>query len=138
MKNAYIIFFSLLSMIMIHCKSTDGITGYQKTVEPAERAEATNTYVSLTELLRTKAGVMVRGTGKDATIKVRTGATSFLGDSSPLFVLNGQVVNGGYSNLYEMVFVPDIKKVKVLADPADLTFYGTRAANGVIEIETKH
>ena len=137
MKNTYFIFFILLSMCMIQCKSADGITGFQETVKPADHTEAANTYVSLTELLRTKAGVMVRGTGKNATIKVRTGATSFSGDSSPLFVLNGQVVNGGYSNLYDMVFVPDIKKVKVLADPADLTFYGTRAANGVIEIETK-
>lgn len=138
MKHLIIFLLFASGMGLTNCKSTENFNKNQEVSDHSDRNEVTTTIVSLTELLRTKPGVMVTGSGKNATIKIRTGATSFLGDSTPLFVLNGQVVNGGYSNLFDLVLVPDIKKLKILTDPADLSLYGSRAANGVIEIETKY
>jgi TonB-linked SusC/RagA family outer membrane protein len=70
--------------------------------------------------------------GSGATVRVR-GITTF-GNSDPLYVVDGVVVdNGGISYLNQS----DIESIEVLKDAASQAIYGTRAAAGVILVTTK-
>ncbi|MEL6140142.1 MAG: TonB-dependent receptor plug domain-containing protein [Bacteroidota bacterium] len=81
-------------------------------------------------------GVSVRGQGPSASVRIRGGTNSFFADTEPLFVLDGQPLGGGYSELYASVNIVDIDKISVLKDAA-ASMYGTRGANGVIVVRTK-
>lgn len=73
------------------------------------------------------AGVEVRGT----EIRIR-GERSILGDNSPLFIVDGMVVD-------DIGFIsPDhISRIDVLKDASSTAIYGARGANGVIIITTR-
>ncbi len=65
-------------------------------------------------------------------IKVRGGG-SITGDNTPLFVVDGVIVENGLSNLA----LNDIQDITVLKDAAATAIYGARGANGVMVITTK-
>jgi TonB-linked SusC/RagA family outer membrane protein len=70
----------------------------------------------------------------DADVKVRVrGGGSITGDNSPLYVIDGVMVESGLSN----VVLQDIQDITVLKDAAATAIYGARGANGVIVITTK-
>jgi len=70
--------------------------------------------------------------GSSSTIRVR-GVSNF-GNSNPLWVVDGIVVdNGGISYINQT----DIESIEVLKDATSQAIYGTRAANGVILVTTK-
>ncbi|MBQ5581751.1 MAG: TonB-dependent receptor plug domain-containing protein, partial [Bacteroidales bacterium] len=73
------------------------------------------------------AGVEVRG----SEIRIR-GERSILGDNSPLFIVDGMVVD-------DIGFIsPDhISRIDVLKDASSTAIYGARGANGVIIITTR-
>ena len=96
-------------------------------------AVATANPVSLTEMLRKKAGVIVQGNGESARVRVQGGGQSF-GTSEPLFVVNGQPFAGGLSSVIASVNTQDIRDIRVLKAPDERASYGVRGANGVIEI----
>jgi TonB-dependent SusC/RagA subfamily outer membrane receptor len=60
-----------------------------------------------------------------------------LGSAEPLFLLNGTPYTPGPGGVLIGINPHDIESIKALKDPADLTMYGMRAANGVIAITTK-
>jgi TonB-linked SusC/RagA family outer membrane protein len=67
--------------------------------------------------------------GSDATIRIR-GITT-INNSDPLYIIDG--IPGTISNINPQ----DIKSISVLKDGASAAIYGSRAASGVILIETK-
>lgn len=70
--------------------------------------------------------------GKGMGFRIR-GASSFLGSSTPLFVVDGMPITTDLSNIN-----PDeIESFSVLKDAAATSLYGSRASNGVILITTK-
>jgi TonB-dependent SusC/RagA subfamily outer membrane receptor len=69
-------------------------------------------------------------------VRIR-GAASGYGNAAPLYVVDGQVIEAGPSGSLSGINPYDIESIKVLKDPASLTMYGSRAANGVIVIKTK-
>ena len=69
--------------------------------------------------------------GEAPTIRVRGVGTT--GDSRPLYVVDGMVIEGGIDFLNP----GDIESIDVLKDAASAAIYGARAANGVILITTK-
>lgn len=100
-------------------------------------------------------GVYITGSSAgptaSANINIR-GAASLLGNNQPLFVVNGiPITNDLYSlddglngsttidfgNAAQIVNPDDIASVNVLKGPAASALYGSRAADGVILIETK-
>ncbi|WP_235954528.1 SusC/RagA family TonB-linked outer membrane protein [Cyclobacterium salsum] len=100
-------------------------------------------------------GVYITGSGNgptaSANITIR-GAASLLGNNQPLFVVNGMPItndlysfddgiNGSttidFGNASQIVNSDDIASINVLKGPAASALYGSRAANGVILIETK-
>lgn len=70
--------------------------------------------------------------GSGASILVR-GVGSVNASSSPLYVVNGAPYNGSIASLS----MDDIESVTVLKDAAASSLYGSRAANGVVMIQTK-
>lgn len=68
--------------------------------------------------------------GGDMSIR---GTSSFSVGTSPLVVMDGQVVNQGLSGINP----EDIENITVLKDAASTSLYGVRASNGVIVITTK-
>ncbi|HEY1006354.1 MAG TPA: TonB-dependent receptor [Sphingobacteriaceae bacterium] len=70
--------------------------------------------------------------GASATVRVR--GTTTIGNSDPLYVVDGVVVDvGGIDYLNQN----DIESIEVLKDAASAAIYGARAASGVILVTTK-
>jgi TonB-dependent SusC/RagA subfamily outer membrane receptor len=83
------------------------------------------------------AGVTVQR-GQDGGLIVRIrGASSFSGQDEPLYVIDGTPIEAGPGGSLTGLDPYDIESIKVLKDPASLTMYGSRGANGVILIKTK-
>ncbi|UII24482.1 SusC/RagA family TonB-linked outer membrane protein [Fulvivirga maritima] len=100
-------------------------------------------------------GVYITGSSNgptaSANINIR-GAASLLGNNQPLFVVNGMPItndlyslddglNGSttidFGNASQIVNPDDIQSINILKGPAASALYGSRAADGVILIETK-
>jgi len=97
-------------------------------------------------------GVQVANTsgqpGSGTEIRIR-GIGSFSASNSPLFVIDGIPVASGSiidgdrhsenpGNLLSTLSPSDIESITILKDAAAASLYGSRAANGVILITTKH
>lgn len=97
------------------------------------------------------AGVTVKQTtgipGKGFSVQVR-GTASISGGNEPLYVIDGfplstnssNASNGSFStgNPLDNINPNDIESIEVLKDAAAAAIYGSRAANGVVIITTKH
>jgi len=78
---------------------------------------------------------VVRGTGQPGStghIMLR-GATSISGGQSPLVVVDGVITGTSFDDLATL----DIESMEVIKGAAGASLYGSRAANGVIQIRTK-
>ncbi|MFZ9386840.1 MAG: SusC/RagA family TonB-linked outer membrane protein [Chitinophagaceae bacterium] len=137
-----------LSAIRIKTKITEGIdavvvaTGYQ--VLSRERVTGSSGKVSEEILskrpvsnLATALEGQIAGLVTDRTvgfiIRGRSTLSNSLLDRSPLLVVDGFPIEGGF----ETINPNDVKSVDVLKDAAAASIYGARAANGVIVITTK-
>jgi len=125
------------------------VTGSQVSVKAAEIA---NTPILSPEqaLQGRAAGVQVTqssGTpGGGISIRVR-GPSSISGSNQPLYVIDGIPINTGsytqvgaggqLSNSLSDINPNDIESIEVLKDAAASAIYGSRAANGVILVNTK-
>ncbi len=98
-----------------------------------------NPSVPIEEMLRGKiAGVVVSRTDDGGiAVRIRGGSSSFSGNNEPLYVLDGVPITPGPNGSLMGINPYDIASIKVLKDPADITMYGVRGANGVILIKTK-
>jgi TonB-linked SusC/RagA family outer membrane protein len=70
--------------------------------------------------------------GSNVTFRIR--GTGTINDNSPLIVVDGLPLNGGLNQ----VNMNDIETVQVLKDASATAIYGSRGANGVIILTTKH
>ncbi|MFY0689242.1 MAG: TonB-dependent receptor plug domain-containing protein [Cyclobacteriaceae bacterium] len=98
-----------------------------------DASEADRT-ISLNDMIQRLPGVSVQGQGPGARIKVM-GTESFMAGTSPLFVVNGNVIGNDYRTILSMVEPQKVAKITVLKG-SDASIYGTRGANGVISIRT--
>ncbi|SMO93316.1 TonB-dependent receptor plug domain-containing protein [Gracilimonas mengyeensis] len=132
---------AILFMIAIAaCSSTNktntGTRTTDKSFNPSA-VENVDRSIDLTTHLRRIAGVRVNGDGPYATVRIRNaGVSSFNADTTPLFVVDGQIMNISYSQLYNMVNAHPIAKIEVLKG-AEAGIYGARGANGAIVITSK-
>lgn len=101
------------------------------------------------------AGVNITGSsaGPSASVNINIrGASSLMGNNQPLFVVNGMPItndlysfddglNGStsidFGNASQIINTDDIEAISILKGPAASALYGSRAANGVILVETK-
>lgn len=81
-------------------------------------------------------GVQVNGTtstpGSSPAIMIR-GINTVNGSTSPLYVVDGVVWNGGINDINPN----DVENISVLKDAASCALYGSKGANGVVLITTK-
>lgn len=70
--------------------------------------------------------------GEGMNFQIR-GAFSFTAGAEPLYVLDGMPITGDISFLNPN----EIENITVLKDPAAASLYGSRAANGVVLVQTK-
>jgi TonB-dependent SusC/RagA subfamily outer membrane receptor len=82
-------------------------------------------------------GVIV-ATAPDGGLSVQIRGQHYREGDAPLYVLDGMAITPGPNGSLSGLSAYDIESIKVLKDPADLAMYGSRAANGVIIIKTKH
>jgi len=97
-------------------------------------SEASREFALETYLQRTP-GVVVNGSGQNATVQVR-GVNSFSGNTQPLFVINGTDSGQNYGRVADLLRGVKIKSVEVLKG-SDATLYGARGGGGVIVIKTE-
>lgn len=96
-----------------------------------------NPGASLEDLMATRfPGVIVSRTESGGiSIRIR-GASSFVGNSEPLYVIDGVPMEVGREGLTG-INLHDIESIEVLKDPPNTSLYGVRGANGVVVITTK-
>lgn len=71
--------------------------------------------------------------GQSASVVIR-GVGSIGGSTTPLYVMDGVPIEGGY---FQTINPEDIESVTVLKDASAKALYGSRGSNGVIVITTK-
>lgn len=83
-------------------------------------------------------GVLIsRAPDGSLVVRIR-GNSSINANMEPLYVIDGMTVQPGPGGALTGINPRDIETIEVLKDAASLSFYGMRAANGVIVIKTKH
>ena len=102
-----------------------------------EEALANRPIVSAAQAIQGKAaGVAVQqptgAPGASMTVRVR-GTTSFNGSNEPLYVVDGVPVDN-----INFLSPSDIENMQILKDASSAAIYGSRGANGVVIITTKH
>lgn len=123
-----ILFLVFIGLLFISCKSSSDYVNVYK----AEREGVGNSQVTLLNMIRKVPGVILRGN----TPVLRGTANSISRPiSEPLYVLNDYIVGQSFSSLDQLVDVSIVKKISVL-DLSNAAIYGSRAANGVIVVET--
>jgi iron complex outermembrane receptor protein len=92
---------------------------------------------TLAQLLQGRLSGVTVTPAPDGGIVVRMGGpTSFYGNQNPLFVVDGNPIEGSRSTL-SWLDPHDVETVQALKDPSQTAIYGVRGANGVIVITTK-
>ncbi len=135
MKFAVTLLITALSLIMLQACNTSHTARDASPTTGPEKLEVSNTVkMELSDYLRRVSGVSVRGTGANTQVRVR-GESSILGSNEPLYVVDGRVMGQSYSSV-NFLSAWDIAHVKVLKG-SEAASYGSRGANGVIEILTK-
>jgi len=82
-------------------------------------------------------GILITRT-PDGGLAVRIrGNTSISANTEPLYVIDGLAIQPGPGGALLGINPHDIESIEVLKDAASLSYYGMRAANGVILIKTK-
>jgi TonB-dependent SusC/RagA subfamily outer membrane receptor len=81
--------------------------------------------------------IVTRAPDGSLAIRIR-GNSSINGNLEPLYVIDGMAIQPGPGGALSGINPHDIASIEVLKDAASLSFYGMRAANGVIVIKTKH
>jgi len=123
----------LLGALIFSCNATQGIA--DQTVSSGVPKDGLPR--PLIDWMRSQAGVDVRGTDPDYLVVVR-GFNSFSDGASnePLYVIDGLAVGRKYKDATANLDPHLIKRV-VVVPPPRAGKYGSRGANGVIEITTK-
>ncbi len=92
--------------------------------------------LDLTSHLRKIPGMQVQGSGPNAIIRVRDQRSS-LAETSPLFVVNGNILGNNFSALYSSIDPNEIARIRVLKSASETNRYGLQGGNGVVEIKLK-
>jgi len=110
------------------------VVGSMSTVD-AESAQM-GEYKTMAKMLGQLPGVQVSEVGGSLSVRIR-GTNSFLGGEEPLYVIDGMVVQISGAGLAG-IDPNNVKSITVLKDAGSTAIYGSRGANGVIMITTKH
>ncbi len=127
MKTLFVLFFSLF--LMVSCHVTGNMADNRLT-----GPEYFSRYTSLADALKVDPGLIVTGSGGNATVRLRKSTGSV--NREPLYVVDGYSVGNNYQMADQLVNMATVRRIRVLRDATQLTVYGEMGANGVIEIIT--
>jgi TonB-dependent SusC/RagA subfamily outer membrane receptor len=111
------------------------IAGTTITGEDLDRAG--NDPIEKTLAAKVPGALVTRTADGGIAVQIR-GQASFMGNTQPLYVIDGLAMQAGPGGALVGINPHDIESIEVLKDAASLSFYGLRGANGVIVIKTKH
>ena len=123
-----------LAIFFSGCGSSSG-TSVTKESNPRQ-VEASHE-LTLLQLIQQLSGVTVRGSDTNAEIIVMVGNRFQMSSASPLFLLNGIAYSNDFQSIQNSINVFDVRSVEVYKTPSELSLYGIRGANGVINIIMK-
>ncbi|HQU59140.1 MAG: TonB-dependent receptor plug domain-containing protein [Phaeodactylibacter sp.] len=135
-----ILFLFAFSVLLSSCgASRDAAKSEEGKVEikDGKRANAPQTYTSLTEYFRRIPGLRVSGDDTNGKVLVMSGAQSLRTSDEPLYVVDGVRIGQSFQSLVRVLNVNDIDRVSVLKSASETSIYGVAGANGVIVIKTK-
>lgn len=98
----------------------------QKVVNPVEMIQGRIAGVEVTQLPTGGISVRIRG-GSSVTLS-----------NEPLYVIDGMPTTVEQGGAISWLSPHDIDRIQVLKDAASTAFWGSRGANGVVVITTKH
>ena len=136
MKQLYVLSLFIVAIMMSCGTAGGGSSVLSDDKVKAEQEEGYNESMTLADHLQQVSGLSVQGSGRNARIQIH-GVSSMYGSNEPLFVVNGQAIDGGLATVSSMVPVADIARISVLKTPSETSMYGVRGANGVIVIKLK-
>jgi len=122
-----------LFVFLASCNTYEGLPLVSPHDDSSTVIESPDNAIALIDHLRRVPGITVYGDGRNATIRIR-GSASFVANTEPLFVINGQPLEGGLQAAASSLPVNDIRRIRVLKNPSELGIYGVRGSNGVVEI----
>jgi hypothetical protein len=134
-KYTFLFLLALAIMFVPACRSSSVSNGGSPSAAVAKMKEKDGPVTSIAELIRRQPSVSVTGSGNNIHVEIR-GQRSFITTNEPLYVVNGQPLGNDYSYVAE-INPGDVARLSVIRDPATLSSYGSRGANGVIEILLK-
>ena len=114
----------------VKSESDPNMTNTQDSIKKVtgHRGKKMNTYNDIYQMIRAEvSGVIVSG----RSIQIQQGH-SFFGSSTPLFVINGVIVE-----TIDNVNPLEVKSIKILKG-SEATIYGVRGSNGVVSITLKN
>ncbi len=131
--HVYLPFLLALLMLAPACRSTS--EGMATRTAPTKMEKNDGPVTTIAELIRRQPSVAVTGSGDNIHVEIR-GQRSILATNEPLYVVNGQPLGNDYSYVAQLN-PGDVARLTIIRDPATLSSYGSRGANGVIEIRLK-
>lgn len=126
------VFFSLLFLVLTSCGSAGSSTSASSDVK-AELEKENRVGITLLNQIRRMPGIALRN-GVPVFTKSTTDITAGI-PIEPLYVLNGYPIGNSFADVDQLVDNVNVKEILALTD-SEASFYGTRAANGVILITT--
>lgn len=95
--------------------------------------------IPIEKILANKVPGVTIGHASDGSLTVRIrGSAGWNPDNQPLYIIDGVTITPGPGGALTGLSPYDIEEIKVLKDAANMSMYGSRGANGVILIKTKH
>ncbi|WP_303317215.1 TonB-dependent receptor plug domain-containing protein [Flavivirga abyssicola] len=139
----YILLLVFSTFLLFQCNTSKEITTKKNTgnantsasvdVKPNSLESDTQNIV---DMLSKVSGVLIEGSGADASIIIRGVNTVNTGSSQPLFLVNGTVMGYGIRSVFYNIIPNQIQSIRVLKG-SQASFYGSRGGAGVIEIILK-
>lgn len=133
MKTVLFCLLAFTCLVAPSCRSTSAPTSAKAVANEMKKHDAPAT--SIAELIGRKPNVTVSGSGSNVSVQIR-GRRSINSTNEPLYVVDGNVLGSDYSRVANLN-PGDVARIDIISDPATLSSYGSRGANGVIDIILK-
>ena len=110
-------------------------TGTERTAR-GDEVQVDNPDMPLLDYMRQIPGLQITTSGGEPRIMVR-GTSTLVGETSPLYVVNGSPRSHSFNDIESSVPVSEIESIRVLRGSNAMQQYGMRASNGAILITLK-
>jgi len=129
--------FGILMIGLLGCTNQAAPSAVTKQRHENIRRQQMENAGNLAEYLKTQPGVIVTGHFGNYAIRLQNGANTLESGTEPLFILDGMPFNSSFNELVNFVNMRDVDRIQILRDATSMASYGSRGANGIIQINMK-